>query len=149
MEQICGHGFNQSKVPSFSPHKPYVAVTSDDGYKIDCHLGQAAYLMIFLPGQVRGKLIDVRPMPDKRSDSLTRWSRVGALLKDCSFLLTSGIGTVPRLLLEDGGVFIHVTGAVVDQALGALSMGILPAGLATPSGEMNSLLPNFSEQRID
>ena len=108
--------------------RPYLAVASSDGAKIDLHLGQAAALRIYKSGTAEPELLETREMPPP-GKGLGRWMQMAELLKDCGMLLVNGIGETPLVMLSNKGLKIYVVESSVKEAF----------ELAFRSGDLSSV----------
>ncbi|HSQ40942.1 MAG TPA: nitrogenase cofactor biosynthesis protein NifB [Fibrobacteraceae bacterium] len=105
-----------------SPARPYVAVATQEGLFINKHLGESRELRIYDPASRRPKLVDIRTLPAEGPD---RWVALAELLSDCSALLSSGVGPVPRSVLARAGVAVHIVeGAIPDRLAQLASLGL-------------------------
>jgi nitrogen fixation protein NifB len=111
--------------PAADPARTRIAVASRDGFLVSAHLGEARSLRIYDPGPV---LLEERPTP-KPGGGMSRWAALADTLKDCSALVVNGVGGSPRLVLEEGGLKVHVLEGLIADALDALFTGGAPGHL--------------------
>jgi nitrogen fixation protein NifB len=92
----------------------YVAVASSDGARVNVHLGEADYLLIYYISSSKPKLVGLRRIPPLTTEG-SRWTTLATLLHDCQLLLTAGIGPLPKSLLQQHGMQIRtVRGRICD-----------------------------------
>lgn len=100
---------------SAKPGRRYVAVASQEGMFVNCHLGEAGELLIYGEAEGGGLVqVGVRQTPDPGSGA-ARWHDLADLLEDCRALLVSGIGPSPTEILRASGLRVFETeGLVAD-----------------------------------
>lgn len=105
-----------TSLASFVPRssRPNIAVCSSDGIHIDQHLGKSAQVHIFTLTKGTVEWIDVRATPEAHTGSV-RWVRLAEMLHDCSALISSGTGPIPRSILTANGIQVHVTEGKVSE----------------------------------
>jgi nitrogen fixation protein NifB len=92
----------------------YLAVASSDGVRVNGHLGEADYLLIYDLSSAKPKLAGLRKIPPSTTEG-SRWATLVNLLWDCPLLLTGGIGPAPKALLQQNGVRVRtVRGRIGD-----------------------------------
>ena len=102
--------------------RPYVAVASKDGLFVNQHLGEASVLRIYRPQEQRSTLVDLRNVRNESSGA-TRWLSIVEKLKDCSAILVSGAGAMPRKLFAHHGITVGIVEGLIDEALEATARG--------------------------
>ncbi|MDR3724350.1 MAG: nitrogenase cofactor biosynthesis protein NifB [Terracidiphilus sp.] len=126
-EPVATPGLSASPAASELPlnasaDRPYIAVASRDGAQIDQHLGEACSLRIYRADEQGGSLIEVREISREAEGSL-RWLRMVDRLIDCSAVLVSGAGAMPRKILMHYGLAVHIVDGSVQEALQAVATG--------------------------
>jgi nitrogen fixation protein NifB len=124
---------------TLSPHlqiaatreRPYVAVASREGLFVNQHLGEAAVLRIYQPAERRSRLVDMRSI-DHEGDGAARWLKIVETLKDCSAVLVSGAGAMPRKIFAHYGITVAILDGAIDDALAAMAQGGDLAWMAKP-----------------
>ena len=112
--------------------RPYVAVASLEGFLVNQHLGEAARLWIFGPGDPNPCLIEARDTPEKGS-GMGRWRELAQTIRDCRAVVVSGIGRKPRWVLEQAGLKVIEMSGLISQAVSALyESGDVPASMRKP-----------------
>jgi nitrogen fixation protein NifB len=102
--------------------RPYIAVASRDGLFVNQHLGEATQVRIYKPSQKRSMLVDIRNIATEAGGS-ARWLSMIEKLKDCSGILVSGAGAVPRKIFAHHGITVAIVEGVIDEALGTTATG--------------------------
>jgi nitrogen fixation protein NifB len=102
--------------------RPYIAVASRDGAQIDQHLGEATSLRIYRVNEHGASLVEIRKISREDEGSL-RWLRIVDRLIDCSAVLVSGAGAMPRKILTHYGLVVGVVEGSVQEALQAVATG--------------------------
>jgi nitrogen fixation protein NifB len=102
--------------------RPYIAVASRDGVQIDQHLGEATSLRIYRADEHVGSLVEIREISREPEGSL-RWLRIVDRLIDCSAVLVSGAGAMPRKILTHYGLVVGIVEGSVQEALQAVATG--------------------------
>jgi nitrogen fixation protein NifB len=102
--------------------RPYIAVASRDGVQIDQHLGEATSLRIYCSDQHGASLVEIREISRETEGSL-RWLRIVDRLIDCSAVLVSGAGAMPRKILTHYGLVVGIVEGGVQEALQAVATG--------------------------
>ena len=93
-------------------NKPYVAVTSQEGFLVNQHLGEAKQINIFRLTNDGYVLMEQRETPSRGLGEL-RWKNLAIILKDCKALLVEGIGPTPYKVLTSKGIrVIEMTGLI-------------------------------------
>ncbi len=116
-----------SKAPrDGSRDRIYIAVATREGILVNQHLGEAETLEIWSMGDGGSpdgiKLIERRPTP-RPGTGLRRWVELSRILKDCKFLLVSGIGERPKEVLIKSGITPLVVSGFIEECLLALRPG--------------------------
>jgi len=114
-----------------SEERPYIAVASKEGLYVNQHLGEASMLRIYHPRERRSKLIDLRSIQSDANGS-TRWLQMIDKIKDCSAVLVSGAGAMPRKLFAHHGITVGIVEGLIDEALEATARGGDLAFMAKP-----------------
>jgi nitrogen fixation protein NifB len=114
-----------NKVTISFAEKPFIAVATADGKRINQHLGQAANLLIY---QLKDGQVELREnRPTSLRHKSDRWNDIADILSDCAILLVNGIGQTPLRVLTNRGVVVEsVSGNITEIA------GILYAGKPMP-----------------
>ncbi|HBA82925.1 MAG TPA: nitrogen fixation protein NifB [Verrucomicrobia bacterium] len=102
--------------------RPHIAAVSREGLLVNQHLGEAEALHVFAPDGGAGRLVEIRPAPE-RGLADRRWESMSDLLRDCQTLLVSGIGPNPRRILEQRGLRVIEMEGLIDDALRELFAG--------------------------
>lgn len=112
---------NQEGKNTFIKGRPYVAVASIEGLLINKHLGEAEEFLIFEKKEnvISQKEIRKAPLPGGKND---RWKELAGILSDCSYVLVNGVGTNPRIILENSGIKILLLEGLIDEALRGIFM---------------------------
>lgn len=95
--------------------RPFFAVATREGVFVNSHLGEAASLAIFRPGIRQPVFVENRATPPS-GGGVERWLALAEILKDCSHLLVSGIGPIPRTVLTMNGIVPKITGGFIQEA---------------------------------
>ena len=113
-EELIRHDYN--------PTRPYVAVASKDGKRIDLPLGKAASLLIYQAGVPDPEPLEQRdiPLPSK---GLGRWMQLGTVLSDCQWLLVPAIGEAAFKILVNKGIMVYIIEGAVTEALELIATG--------------------------
>jgi nitrogen fixation protein NifB len=114
-----------------SEARPYIAVASREGLYINQHLGETTMLRIYRPAERRSKLVDLRSI-DHEGEGAVRWLKIVEKLKDCSAVLVSGAGAMPRKILAHYGITVGIVEGAIDEALAAVARGGGLAWMAKP-----------------
>lgn len=118
-----------------TPQRPYIAASSREGLFVNSHLGEAESFWIYgcKDGVIELKERRSAPVPGSGID---RWLELGMLLKDCSAILASGIGSTPKTVLEGMGIKVIVMEGLVRDGLTPLfnKQDIPKALLINPGG---------------
>jgi nitrogen fixation protein NifB len=102
--------------------KPYIAVASKDGMNVNQHLGAATTFRIYKPDERSSQLVDLRDV-DSEASGPTRWLSMIETLKDCSGILVSGAGAMPRMIFAHHGITVGIVEGLIDKALAATARG--------------------------
>jgi nitrogen fixation protein NifB len=107
---------------SVDPSRPYVAVATLDGTRINQHLGEAGRLAIFeqdaaAPGNFRR--IAVRWAPESSSGD-ARWNELADTLKDCQAILVTAAGPKPEKVLAARGLKVVQVEGRIGEGLKAV-----------------------------
>ena len=105
-----------------SQEKPYIAVASKEGLFVNQHLGEATVLRIYEPAERRSRLIDVRHLPEEGAGA-SRWIDIINMIPDCSAVLVSGAGAMPRKIFAHHGVTVGIVEGLIDEALETTARG--------------------------
>lgn len=111
--------------------KPYIAVASKEGMFVNQHLGEATILRIYKPLERRSRLVDIRHLPEDGSGA-SRWMDVIAMIPDCSAVLVSGAGAMPRKIFAHHGITVGIVEGLIDEALETTARGGDLAFMAKP-----------------
>lgn len=111
-------------IPSSPKSEPvFVAVASREGLLVNRHLGEAERLFVFkVDPNGQYETVDIRATPESGGGE-GRWDELADTVKDCSYLLASGLGMPPRRVLEQRGISVHVVEGLVGEALQAIASG--------------------------
>jgi nitrogen fixation protein NifB len=96
--------------------RPRVAVGTIEGVLVNQHLGEAATLWVFEPGDEGVRLVERRQTPAPGGGG-ERWRALAGQLADCSAVLVSGAGAQPIAELAACGVEVIVTEGVIEDVL--------------------------------
>lgn len=107
---------------TMTPARPYIAVASTDGLRVNQHLGEAKSLRIYRPSERGAQLVDVRTVASE-AEGAARWLRMAEQIEDCAAVLVSGAGVMPRKVLAHCGVVVGIVEGGVQQALTAAAIG--------------------------
>lgn len=113
----CASGFGL-----LDQSRPYVAVASWEGMLVNQHLGEAAQMWIFKPGQNGYDLVEVRETPTP-GGGVSRWDALASRLSDCRCILASGAGENPKSVLKTLGVPVVEVEGVIEEGLDAAYKG--------------------------
>ncbi|WP_420236205.1 nitrogenase cofactor biosynthesis protein NifB [Telmatobacter bradus] len=102
--------------------RPYIAVASKDGIRVNQHLGAATTFRIYKPDAQSSQLVDLRNVASEASGP-TRWLSMIEILKDCSGILVSGAGAMPRKIFAHHGITVGIVEGLIDEALDATAKG--------------------------
>lgn len=105
-----------------SPNRPYIAIASRNGVQIDQHLGEATSLRIYRVDEHGASLVEIREISSEAEGSL-RWLRIVDRLTDCSAVLVSGAGAMPRKILAHYGLIVGIVEGSVQETLQAMATG--------------------------
>jgi nitrogen fixation protein NifB len=105
---------NRAQGPS--EQRPYVAVATNEGLLVNRHLGEADYFEIYTIED--GSLVHVesRKAPEKGGGE-KRWEALGTELSDCAYILTSGVGEMPKKVLTKSGITVSEIDGMIEDAL--------------------------------
>ena len=95
-------------------HRPNVAVASMEGILVNQHLGETAKLRIYTKTNDSIELLEFRNAPP-RGGGDNRWRSLAYLLKDCSAVMTSGIGPAPQNILNSNGIKTLVVEGLIEE----------------------------------
>ncbi|MEJ5242170.1 MAG: radical SAM protein [Desulfomicrobiaceae bacterium] len=101
--------------------RPYVAVASREGLLVNQHLGEAAALQIWQPGQ-SPRLVATRPAPEPGGGD-GRWRQMAQVLGDCSAVLVRAAGARPKEVLSQQGITVYEVEGLVRDVLAAYAEG--------------------------
>jgi nitrogen fixation protein NifB len=116
-----------------APQRPYVAVTTQEGFLINQHLGHAREFVVYGCENGRLKLIETRPAPDAGGGD-QRWADMAAVLKDCQAVFTSLAGQAPVNALADAGIKVIQTEGLIEQVIVNYFDGKMPKPVRKPAG---------------
>jgi len=114
-----------------SQQRPYIAVASREGLFVNQHLGEATMLRIYQPGERRSRLVDMRSI-EHEGEGSSRWIKIVEKLQDCSAVLVSGAGAMPRKIFTHYGITVGIVEGTIDEALAAAARGGDLAWMAKP-----------------
>jgi len=97
-------------------NRPYVAVTSREGYLVNEHLGEAAFLRIYKYEDKKVVPVEKRKTPPK-GEGQDRWEALADELQDCAALLVSGVGPKPKKILTGRGIAIHQMEGLISEGV--------------------------------
>jgi nitrogen fixation protein NifB len=118
--------------PETKPNRPYVAVTTREGFLINQHLGQAREFIIYGYEKGRIKLVEMRAAPPAGSGD-QRWSEMADVLKDCQAVFTCQAGQAPVNALSDLGIKVIATEGLIEQVLTNYFNGQTPKPVRRPT----------------
>jgi nitrogen fixation protein NifB len=103
--------------------RPYLAVTSREGFLINQHLGEAEEIRIYAADDNGGStLYETRKTPAAGSGD-QRWKELAGILSDCRALLTNGVGGNPQKILAESGMKVHIVEGLLVDAVGRFFKG--------------------------
>ncbi len=102
--------------------KPYIAVTTTDGFTVNQHLGEANHVWIYSVRNGKTTLVERRDISNSK-EAGDRWNEIANVLTDCSALLVNGIGPTPLKTLEQRGLFVEAVRGSVQESIEALFAG--------------------------
>jgi len=105
-----------------NPARPFVAVASTDGKRINQPLGKALSLCIYRAGTVDPHLVEQRSIPIP-SKGLGRWMELAKVLHDCGWLLVPNIGEAPFKILVNKGIMVYIIEGLITDALSRIRSG--------------------------
>lgn len=99
--------------------KPYVAVASLSGTRVDQHLGEAMRFLVY--GKPNGKIeiMDARSAPEPGGGG-ARWEQLADILSDCRAVLVAGAGKTPQEVLAAKGIVVRITEGPIDFEVASL-----------------------------
>jgi predicted Fe-Mo cluster-binding NifX family protein len=80
------------------------------------------YLLIFEIDKDGSRLIERRKTPARGAGD-ERWQELSLLLRDCTILLTGGIGERPLEVLTAGGIKVYEAEGMIEDAFLAIARG--------------------------
>ena len=98
------------------------AVTTYEGLLINQHLGMADQLWIFEIDADGSRMIELRRTPPMGTGD-ERWKELSGILRDCSVLLTGGIGERPLEVLSAKGIKVYEAEGMIEDAFLAIAKG--------------------------
>jgi nitrogen fixation protein NifB len=107
---------------AITPSRPYIAVASRDGLQINQHLGEVTSLRIYRADERGTDLVGIREVSSEAEGSM-RWLRIVDQLTDCSAVLVSGAGSMPRKILTHYGLLVGIVEGSVQKALQVVATG--------------------------
>ncbi len=105
----------ESKV---SNDKPYLAIASLSGFKVDLHLGEASQFLIYKSTPQGPQLSEIRNAPDPNLAG--RWQKTAELLADCSAVISVGAGGTPQRVFNTYGITSLFMPVNIEQAVTAV-----------------------------
>ncbi len=106
--------------------RTFIAVATREGMLVNQHLGHSRTLCIYRPKEDASDGMwtfhEERIMPPVGGGD-ERWNFIADALKDCSALLTSGIGGRPEEVLSGRGVKVYQIEGMIMSALEGISRG--------------------------
>jgi len=130
--RACADGPLDGQLVDADPGRPYVAVASLEGFLVNQHLGEAARLWIFGPGDSNPRLIETRATPEP-GDGMGRWRELAQTIHDCRAVIVSGVGRKPRWAMEQAGLKVIEMSGLISQAVSTLyESGDVPASMRKP-----------------
>jgi nitrogen fixation protein NifB len=106
-------------------YRPYVAVSTREGFLINEHLGHSEYFHVFTDAPDGLTLVERRKAPEPGS-GIERWNKLATLLHDCKLLLVNQAGEVPKAVLAEAGIKVVITEGLIKEALSAVFSGKNP-----------------------
>jgi nitrogen fixation protein NifB len=101
-------------LPSFE--KPYIAVTSREGYFVNQHLGEANIVWIYKNVNNEPVLVETRKTPDP-GEGDKRWEKFCEIIGDCNTLITGGAGDNPSKIVSSMDINMIIAEGFVDEML--------------------------------
>lgn len=115
--------------------RPYVAVTSQEGFLVNQHLGGADDLLVYenanVDGRVTPRLVERRPAPPSGGGA-RRWTLLAGVLSDCRALITHQLGGSPREVLTGLGVAVFESDGLISEAVADVFSGQTPRRALPP-----------------
>ena len=102
--------------------RPCVAIGTREGVLVNQHLGHAEVMKIYKETESGYVFLEDRTMP-KPGGGDERWLAIASLLKDCSDVLVSGIGSRPNEVLTETGIKVQLVEGLIDNALLGIKKG--------------------------
>jgi nitrogen fixation protein NifB len=102
--------------------RPFVAVASNEGLLVNCHLGEVDTVLIFRPSPEKTGVFELkesRPAPSP-GDGDRRWISLAETLGDCRALLVKAAGPNPKKMLAAHGLKVIEMEGFIEEALTAI-----------------------------
>ncbi len=104
--------------------RPCIAVSSQDGKRIDLHLGEADRFLVYTLDAENDKCVllesRVTPFP---GGGRKRWEILSGILKDCRALLVSAAGDSPISVLREYGIEVMLLEGMIEEVVYGLFTG--------------------------
>jgi nitrogen fixation protein NifB len=94
----------------------YVGVASSNGTRVNCHLGEVDYLLVYDAKAGKPDLVSLRKIPPELTGD-ARWTKVAELVEDCSVVLVGGVGPLPRSILTGRGLQVRIVEGRIPDLL--------------------------------
>ncbi len=105
--------------------RPYIAVASREGARVNLHLGEVASVLIFKEDastESGFKFKEIRRAPEPGGGA-ARWTELADMLHDCRAFLVSASGSTPKSILQARGVKVVEMEGMIEPALAAVFAG--------------------------
>jgi nitrogen fixation protein NifB len=128
----------EASLPKISKERPYVAVASMEGLFVNQHMGEAKAFWIFKMNNGAIELVNRRQAPPSGGGT-DRWIALSESLLDCLAVLVSGIGDIPKTILENHGIkVITMEGMIAEASKAVLSGKEIPKIFLKTPGRCNA-----------
>jgi len=105
--------------------RPYIAVASREGARVNMHLGEAASVLIFKEDAATESgfmFKEIRRAPEP-GGGVSRWTDLADMLHDCRAFLVSASGATPKSILEERGLRVVEMEGTIEDGLAAIFGG--------------------------
>ena len=104
--------------------RPCIAVSSQDGKRIDQHLGEADRFLVYTLDEENDRCVllesRVTPFP---GGGRKRWEILSGILNDCRALLVSAAGDSPISVLRENGIEVMIMEGAIEEVVHGLFTG--------------------------